>query len=140
MPATDGDVTPTSQTNQSSLPNQPELIHLSAVEHLLHNAAQRRGQGEGAAQAAAELTKAATHYKQVEGLAQVEQVLAKLATQFGMQATQCQQQQNAMLGQWIVARKASDEASDPVTPRRVGWAVRAWRATVGRAWDWAFAK
>lgn len=141
VPATDGDVTLTSQTNQSSLPNQPELIHLSAVEHLLHNAAQRRGQGEGAAQAAAELTKAAAHYKKAGGpSAQVEQTLKQLATQFGMQATQCQQQQNVMLGQWIVARRASGESSDAAAPRRVGWAVRAWRATVARAWDWAFAK
>lgn len=137
---TDGDATPTSRTNQSSLPSQPELIHLSAVEHLLHNAAQRRGQGEGAAQAAAALTKAAAHYKAEGAPEKVEQVLKQLATQFGMQATQCQQQQNVMLGQWIVARRVSDEPSDGVAPRRVGWAVRAWRATVARVWDWAFAK
>ncbi len=144
MPATDGGVPPTSPANRSSLPNQPEIVTLSAVEHLLHNAAQRRGQGEGAAQAAEALTQAANHYAAQPGdpaqVAAVEEILRKLSRQFGQQATRCQREQNQMLGQWIIARNSVGAPAEAAAPRRIGWAVRAWRATVARTWSWAFAK
>ena len=148
MPATDGDATPTSQTSQSSSLKVPEVIHLSGIEHLLHNAAQRRGQGEGATQAGVALVQAANHYGAVEGLpddqkAMVVQVLKSLAEQFAAQGARCIKEQNVLLGQWMESRKASTPASKvppPLPPVRIGWVIRAWRATVVPAWRWAFAK
>lgn len=148
MQDTDGDATPTSQTSQSSSLKVPEVIHLSGTEHLLHNAAQRRGQGEGATQAGAALVQAANHYGSVEGLpddqkAIVVQVLKSLAEQFAAQGAQCRKEQDTMLGQWMLARKATTPASKgppPLPPVRIGVVVRAWRAVVVPVWRWAFAK
>lgn len=126
-----------------SLPQKPELVTLSPVEHLLHNAALRRGQSEGASESAVALMRASAHYKAQEMPDEVKvvvsQILEQLSAQLTAQATQAKQEQNVLLGQWIMARKAASEVSGGVTPRRIGWAVRAWRATVRPLWAWVFA-
>ena len=119
-----------------SLPQKPELVTLSPQEHMLHNAAQCRGQGEALEQVAIQLGQASAHYQSDD----IKGALDQLAAQVSKHAAECKARQNVLLGQWIIARGASDEASEDLAPRRVGWAVRLWRATVARAWDWAFAK
>ena len=127
-----------------SLPQKPELVTLSPTEHLLHSAAQCRGQGEGLAQSGAALVQASAHYKAqdfpAEQRAAVCQILEQLSAQLSAQSAIAKDQQNVLLGQWMVARGAPDSPADAIAPRRVGWAVRAWRASVSRAWAWAFAK
>jgi hypothetical protein len=94
-------------------------------------------------QAATALKQALVHYSaqdisdEQKGI--LSQVLEQLSAQLAKQATDCKSRQNVMLGQWIVARGAADEAPTDLPTRRVGWAVRLWRATAARAWDWAFA-
>ncbi len=145
--ASSGDAKPMSQPNPS-LPQKPELVTLSPEEHLLHNAALCRGQGEGMAQSSVALMSASAHYKKQDfpdaQKVVVCQILEQLSAQLSAQAAKSQQDQHVRLGQWMVARNASagqpDSPPDAVIPHRVGWAVRAWRATVGRAWTWTFAK
>lgn len=137
MQASDGDATSTNTPSPLSLPKEPELVRLTGTELLLHNSAYRRGQGEGLAQGAAALRQAIQHIEAQENgvptLLPVKPTLESVAEQLEGQSAKLSLEQNVLLGEYIVNKRAAEmPVQPPLPPKQIGWVVKAYR--------WAFAR